>query len=294
MRLLITGASGQLGAYLLAALSGSTDTVIAWSGSRTGSCSGFELKPVSLLEPAAIEAAFRKAQPDGVVHAAARSQISECDRDPPGARQVNTAATVQLARLAAGCGARFVFVSTDLVFDGTAAPYREEDLPSPLSEYGRSKAAAEEVRAMGGTVVARVSLLFGPARIDRPSFFDAQITALRQGQPLTLFHDEWRTPLDLASAASALLAVVRSSFTGTLHIGGPARLSRLEMGQRLAAYLGLPSSSLRSAARAEVDAHRPRDTSLDSSRFRQLFPRLSFPAFEEGLRQMGLLAGCGA
>jgi dTDP-4-dehydrorhamnose reductase len=208
---------------------------------------------------------------------------------------VNTAATVQLARLAAGCGARFVFVSTDLVFDGTAAPYREEDLPTPLSEYGRSKAAAEEeVRALGGTVVARVSLLFGPARIDRASFFDAQITALRQGQPLTLFHDEWRTPLDLASAASALLAVVRSSFTGTLHLGGPKRLSRLEMGQRLAAYLGLPSSSLRSAARAEVDAHRPRDTSLDSSRFRQLFPHLCFPAFEEGLRQMGLPGGRGA
>ena len=74
------------------------------------------------------------------------------------------------------------------------------------------------------------------SRTGRPSFFGAQISALRQGQPLTLFWDEWRTPLDLASAASGLLALLRSSNTGVLHLGGPERLSRLEMGQRLAAH----------------------------------------------------------
>src|SRR5207302_4863142 len=124
-----------------------------------------------------------------------------------------------LAELAAQGGARLLFVSTDLVFDGEHAPYREGDRPAPLSVYGRSKAAAEAaVRAVPRGVVARVSLLFGPTVVGRPSFFDDQVAALRGRRPLTLFEDEWRTPLDYSTAARALLGVLHSDFLGVVHV----------------------------------------------------------------------------
>jgi dTDP-4-dehydrorhamnose reductase len=103
-----------------------------------------------------------------------------------------------------------------------------------------------------------------------------------------LFADEWRTPLDLATAARALAALARSDFTGLLHLGGPERLSRLAMGQRLAAFLGADPAPLVAARRAEVPAPepRPRDVTLDSSRWRGLFPEQPWPAWEEAVRDL--------
>jgi dTDP-4-dehydrorhamnose reductase len=277
-RVLVTGASGQLGSYLLRELHRADSDVTAWNGTRG----------VDLGDEAALTAAFRAARPDVVLHAAAMARIADCHRDPPRARRVNTDGTATLARLAAESAARLVFVSTDLVFDGEKPPYREGDAVSPLSVYGRTKADSEAaVLAAPRAVVARVSLLFGPSLNGRPSFFDEQVTALRTGKPLTLFADEWRTPLDLATAARALLAVARSDCTGLLHLGGPERLSRLEMGRRLAAHLGADAAAIRPARRDEVPApeSRPRDTSLDSSRWRALFPGFVRP-FEEALREM--------
>jgi dTDP-4-dehydrorhamnose reductase len=136
--------------------------------------------------------------------------------------------------------------------------------------------------------VVRVSLLFGPSLSGRPTFFDQQLDGLRKGMSLTLFADEWRTPLNLAVAAQALWEVVSSDITGLLHLGGPERLSRLEMGQRLAAYLGLPIGSIVAGSRHDMPAPepRPRDTSLDSSRWRQAFPESRWPSWEEAIREI--------
>src|SRR5207244_6259254 len=94
--------------------------------------------------------------------------------------------------------------------------------------------------------------------VGRPYFFDEQVAALRQGRSLTLFSDEWRTPLSLATAARALLAIVRSDFQGVLHLGGPERMSRLEMGRRLAAYLGVDASYVVAALRSSMSSPDPR------------------------------------
>src|SRR5436305_4941697 len=110
--------------------------------------------------------------------------MAECHRDPARARRVNVGGTATLAELAAKARARLVLVSTDLVFDGEHAPYREPDPPAPLSVYGASKRAAEEaVLAHPRHAVARLSLLFGPGLGGRPSFFDEQVAAFRAGRP---------------------------------------------------------------------------------------------------------------
>jgi dTDP-4-dehydrorhamnose reductase len=277
MTLLVTGASGLLGAYLLQEARRGDNAVVAWSGSRH----------VDLADATALAAAFQEARPDVVLHAAAVSSAEVCRRDPETARRVNTDATGQLAALAAKSGTRLLFVSTDLVFDGEHAPYDEAAPPLPLSVYGRTKADAERAVLDAGGVVARVSLLFGPSRAGRPGFFDQQRMALTSAKPITLFEDEWRTPLSFVTAARGLLALARSNHTGVFHLGGPERMSRLEMGQRLAAFLGCEPAAILPTSRHEAPGEpRPRDVSLSSGRWRSSFPQMAWPRFEEALAEM--------
>ena len=153
--------------------------------------------------------------------------------------------------------------------------------------------------AIAGVVQTMVAMIYGlinrrsvwefhqllATLVGRPVFFDEQVAALRQGKTITLFEDEWRTPLSLATAARALLALVPADVRGLLHIGGPERLSRLEMGQRLAAYLGVDPARILAASRESMKAAepRPRDLSLDSSRWRALFPGEPWLSLEESL-----------
>jgi dTDP-4-dehydrorhamnose reductase len=291
MCILVTGASGQLGAYLLRELSQRAASVVAWSGSRTGQLFGFPLRPVDLADSATLVAAFHEARPDVVIHAAALSSIVQCWREPERARQVNSQGTALLADLSAQAGVRLLLVSTDLVFDGEQGWYRETDTPAPLSIYGRSKLGAEQaVRAHPRHALVRVSLLFGPTLVGRPSFFDQQAQALLQGQTCRLFADEWRTPLSLDTAAQGLLTLAIDGFEGILHLGGPQRLSRLEMGQCLARLHGCDEALIVPTTRNQVGAAepRPRDTSLDASLWRKLYPQQDWPTWEEALRRFAV------
>jgi dTDP-4-dehydrorhamnose reductase len=291
MRILLTGASGQLGGYLLREMVKDGLPVAAWSRSRSGRLFGIDLQPVDLDDADAVSAAFRRTSPTAVIHAGAMTAVSQCLRNPDQAHQVNTQGSNLLAELATEARARLLFLSTDLVFDGEKGFYSEQDPTAPLSLYGRTKAAAEKaVLAVPRGIVLRVSLLFGPSIVGRPYFFDEQVAALRQGRPLTLFHDEWRTPLSLAVAARTLLTILRSDIVGVLHLGGPERMSRLEMGQRLAAYLGADPSVIVAAPRSSVPAPepRPRDTSLDCSRWRQLCPDAPWLGWQEALAEMAI------
>lgn len=287
-RVLVTGATGHLGAYLVRELTVRGYEVRPWAHVRPATVCGVPARAVELTDRSEVTSAFREAAPDVVIQAAAMSAVGDCFRDPDRAEAVNVGGTATLAELCAAAGSRLVFVSTDLVFDGERAPYSEVDPPAPLSVYGRTKAAAEHaVLAAAGDAVVRVSLLFGPALGGRPSFFDQQAEGLRAGRPTRLFHDEWRTPLGLATAARALIEIATSDVTGLFHVGGPERMSRLEMGQRLAAYLGTGTAGVVSASRLDVPGEpRPRDVSLDSTRWSNSFPDFASSTFEQSLAEM--------
>jgi dTDP-4-dehydrorhamnose reductase len=288
MRLLITGSSGQLGGYVLRELAADA-RVAAWSGTRSGELFGHQLFPIDLANPDQVARAFAIARPDAILHLAAMSMVSHCFADPLQAEKINLHGTRQLAELAAGHSARLVYVSTDMVFDGRAGYYRETDTAHPLMIYGRTKLAAEEhVLAAPKGAVARVSLMFGPTIVGRPYFFDRQLAQMRAGEETTWFEDEFRSIFSLLAAARALLGLVRSDFTGMIHVGGPQRLSRFEFGQQLAAFFGAPPEKVRPVAQASIvtPEPRPRDVSLDSSLWHRLFPGHWRPHLREALQAM--------
>lgn len=291
MRILITGASGHLGRRLVKVACQAGHQVWAWTSPRERATPQTDLPAtfasVEITNPVEVAEAYSQIRPMAVIHAAAMANVAECYRDPIRAYRVNAEATRQLAGLCVADIARLIYVSTDLVFDGTTGNYEEDDLPRPLSQYGKSKLDGERaVIHHPGLLVARVSWLIGTGTPRRAHFLDQQIAALRQGQPLELFKDEWRSPLGMDAAAQALLALAKADVSGVLHLGGPEKLSRYEMGCMLAKMLGVKQELVQSIERSDMKSPEPRpsDVSFNSTRWRQLMPESSWPTFKQALK----------
>lgn len=284
---LVTGASGYLGWFVAGELVRRGRTVIGTSQDGSGVPAGVVPERLVLDDGGAAAAALvRDRAPDAVVHCAAISDANACEREPERAARVNTAATGALAGAAAQVNARLIYTSTDLVFDGSRAPYDESSTPSPTGPYMQTKLAGEE-RVLGaspGFLVVRVALVYGLAGGRRGKFSDRMVAWLKEGQSVDLWHDQYRTAVEVSDAAALLCDLLDTDAGGILHLGGPERVSRFDMGFGLASALGLDTSLCHSTS-IEGDprfASRPRDTSFDVSRLREVVGR-------DGL---GLAAGC--
>jgi dTDP-4-dehydrorhamnose reductase len=213
--------------------------------------------------------------PPLIVHLAAVSQPAAAYRDPDLARAVNVDATVQLLAVSEALGARFVYASTDLVFDGESAPYDESVATEPGSFYGRTKLEAEcHVLAYRRGLVLRLPLLYGLPEVQRPpTFFETVLAALQAGRPVRLLEDEFRTPLWLEDAARACAALAFGELTGVVHLGGPERLSRFEMGQRIVVATRSDERLLVPITRSQMPSTEPRarDVSLINARYEAHF-----------------------
>ena len=228
MRLLVTGGAGYLGAEICRQAVEAGHDVTATQLSRPAPFgrtitvdlrAPFELPDVDVV----IHTAYVQADPDMIVR--------------------STRNTAEAARRA---GARTIHVSTDLVFDGEHAPYREEDEPRPVSEYGRAKLEAEGLLADG--LVVRTSLLYG-----KPGPQEA----LAQRAVVVFYEDEIRCPTHVSDLAAALLELAALEITGVLHVAGPDAVSRLELARLLGA---------RDPTAAPAPPGRARNVALDSSR----------------------------
>lgn len=252
-RVLLTGASGYLGRFLR--------KVLEHRGAEVVTLGRVDADlTVDLADLVGLDAALEGASVDCALHAGALSQMGACATDPAAADRVNGDASGRIAE-------RFptLYVSTDLVFDGTLAPYAAEASPAPLSAYGRSKARGEEqVRAAGGLVV-RVPLLFGPSHDGRRGASDMVRRALAGEGRIGLFVNEFRTPLHVADAAAGLVRLLDAlpdRAGQVVHLAGPERVSRYGFAERFAALHGFDLDDIDAAE--STDPSRPRDVSLVS------------------------------
>lgn len=297
----MTGASGKLGRSVLRVFSrdssrGSgadgaaqpvpTLPVLALSGRQTGGQGPVPFVPCDLAASDTWVPKVASFRPTHILHLGAVTSVAGAFEDPARAQRVNEGATKQLCELAEQFEARFVFASTDMVFDGTAAPYAESDSPKPASRYGQTKAAAETL-ALSWTesLVCRVALMYGPTPGDNR--FAQFLKALQGDQPLRLFQDEHRTPLSYEDAANALVVFARSPMTGRVHLAGPERVSRYSLGERIAHAHGIKSPSISPASREELEAPEPRpaDLSLAIDRLQKEYPELVPRAVEAAMHE---------
>ena len=267
MRVLVTGAGGQLGGRLALALASDFEVIAGLHSAPAPT--GLGHATLDLLEPGAFERALQEVRPDAVVHCAALADADRCEREPGLATALNASVPRQIARLCQQRQLRLVALSTDLVFDGRRSFVKESDPPAPSLVYARSKLDGERavLEEAPGAAVVRVALLCGRGHGSRPTASEAIGWTLADGRPLRLFTDQYRTPVDAESLAAAVALLLEGSGAGRYHLGGRERLSRYDLGVRVARLLSLPSALLIPATQAEVLAHpRPADVSLDSGR----------------------------
>ena len=241
-RILITGASGLLGVNL-ALEAAQEHTVFGLANSHSLHTDAFTVLTADLLAPGAIERLLDQTQPDWVIHCAALANLEACEADPERAAQLNTEVPRQLARHVARGGARLLHVSTDAVFDGQRGNYREEDAPSPLGVYSRTKLAAEYAvaEAHPQAIIARVNL-FGWSISGKRSLAEFFYNNLSTGKPVMGFTDVFFCPLLANDLAHVFLRMLEAGLSGLYHVVSPESSSKYDFGLRIAQRFGLDAS----------------------------------------------------
>ena len=267
-RVLVTGAGGQLGRYLVPALHRSTATVTTF-----GSRPGHEIDvAVDLADREATMNAIRAAQPDVVIHAAACTDVDGIERDPQRGERSNAQATYNVANATSDSGGYLIAVSTDMVFPGNGgAPYAEDAIPEPISAYGKSKLEAEAAvrRADPSFAVARTAWLYGGAGKHFPR---TVLTVLRDRGGIDVVDDEFGSPTYAADLAEALVQLAVARGSGVFHLVNAGRASRFALAQEVAQLTGFnpelvrPISTIQFLEKFPLPAPRPTDSSLRNLR----------------------------
>ncbi|MFN6526484.1 NAD(P)-dependent oxidoreductase [Nostoc sp. ChiSLP03a] len=267
-RLLITGASGFLG-WHLCQLAKQEWEIYGTYLSHTLEITDMKILQANLTNFQELKRIFNHVKPAAVIHTAAHSQPNFCQTNPKESHAINVIASCNIAGLCADNSIPCAFTSTDLVFDGLNAPYRETDAVCPVNLYGEQKAIAEAgmLERYPMTAVCRMPLMFGAATPTAKSFIQPFIQTLQAEKELNLFIDEFRTPVSGTTAAKGLLLALEK-VNGIIHLGGKERISRYDFGQILVEVLQLPATRLKSCRQQDVKmaAPRPTDVSLDSSK----------------------------
>lgn len=294
-RIVVTGASGLLGATVCLAARERGMAVTALYGRHPFHADGIDARPLELADEDAARALVDQVRPSSVVHCAAATNVDWCEDHEDQAMRINAAASGALARAAACVGARFAYVSTDSVFDGERGGYTEDDAPAPLNAYARSKLAGERrvAEALPDALVLRTNL-YGWNAQPKQSLGEWVLGRLQGGAPFPGFADVVFAPLLANDLADAILDSLERGMAGVWHLAAADAVSKYDFARALAVEFGHDPELVTSARAADVGfrAPRPRDTSLDATRAAAALGR-PLPTVGDGLRRFRALRDGG-
>ncbi len=259
MKLLVTGAHGQLGSEITALVEGdpTVDLVAASSAD------------LDVADREAVLAAVPACSPDLIIHAAAWTAVDICESDPRRAFRVNALGSRNVAEAARRCGSHLVAMSTDYVFDGTGLrPYNEWDTTNPLSVYGSSKRAGEQEIISGcpSATIVRTSWVCG--------LFGANMvkTVLRLAAgaaPLRFVDDQVGCPTFTSDLAPMLLRLGEERVPGVVHVTNQGSTSWYQFARDVISASGGDPGRVEAVATDDLvparPAPRPRNSVLDNA-----------------------------
>jgi len=233
-RILITGGSSYLGQHLVPqalqrVASPQNVFYTFYSRDPLALSAGRQL---DVRDRQAVTALVEAIRPDVIIHTVGSNRPAET------MEAVIRQGSTWLTAAAGHHQARLIHISTDVVFDGQNAPYREADPPRPLHAYGRAKADAEStVKRHSNHVIVRTSLIYGLEKMDRGTAW--MVEALLAGRPVTLFTNQMRNPVWVGALCNALLELAENEYRGVLHVAGSQRLSRAAFGVKMLDWWGI-------------------------------------------------------
>jgi dTDP-4-dehydrorhamnose reductase len=263
VRILITGAYGQLGRDLTDALAGRVPdggrrcALLGPEGPREGlrhEVLRTDIDTMRVEDRDAVLHTFSDFRPGLVLHGGAFTAVDLCESEVDAAYAVNAVGTRNVAEAAALVGAHVVYVSTDYVFDGTSTrPYREWDAPCPTSVYGASKLAGERELRPGSTIV-RTSWLCGA----HGNNIVATALRLAEGDgELRFIDDQHGSPTFTADLAPAVITLGLDRRPGTFHVTNSGVTTWFGFVRAVLAEAGEDPERVRPIATAELDPPRP-------------------------------------
>jgi dTDP-4-dehydrorhamnose reductase len=261
-RILVTGASGLLGLNLaLGAIP--RYEVLGVVHKHPLHDAGFETVQADLMNTAELPRLLDDAKPDWVIHCAALADMEACERQPEIAQYLNAALPGRLATEAAKRGLRFLHVSSDTVFDGAKGDYREEDVPTPISVYGRTKRLSELAvkAAHSQALIVRPNLFGWSARGDH-SLSEFFYNNLAAGKMVNGFTDRLFCPLLVSDLAAIMLELLEKGVVGMFHTVSADHLSKYEFGVAIAKRFGFDAALVTPAISGSGDGMAPRSLDL--------------------------------
>ncbi len=276
MRVLVTGATGQLGRTIVEEFSPHHEVAAA------------TLDDLDIRDGAEVERAFAALRPEAVVNCAAYTDVDGSEEHPVEALEVNAFGVRTLAAAAAGTGACLVHYSTDFVFDGeNGRPYTEEDAPNPRSTYACSKLLGEWFAAAAPRhYVLRVESLFGAAPVPgdpRRGSVDRIVDGILRGEPVRVFSDRTVSPSHVGDVAAATRALVElDAPAGLYHCVNGGSCTWSELAREIGRQLGVEPRLVETAmADAKLRAERPRYCALSNRRL--LAAGIAMPSWQEAI-----------
>lgn len=258
MRVLITGAGGQVGSELVATFTANGHDVFAFTHGQ-----------LDITSRDDVRAAVIEAHPDAVVHPAAWTAVDACESDPDRAFLVNAIATRFISEAAAMVGAPVYYVSTDYVFDGTkSTPYVEWDDVAPASVYGASKLAGERELDAGSTII-RTSWVCG---YNGGNMVKTILRIAAENETLSFVDDQRGHPTFADDLAMMIRRLVEDRRTGTFHVTNQGAVSWYEFAREVLIASGQDPERVRPVATADLQpprpAPRPANSVLDNAALR--------------------------
>ena len=284
MRAAVIGGSGQVGTALRMRLRAAGWDVVGTRGRFLVP----DLEPMDIADLGAVERFVTAAASDCVFFPAALTFVDHCEDHPDEAMRLNRDAPATAARAAAKQGARFVFYSSEYVFDGTRGPYVEDDRPCPVSVYGRSKHEGELATLEENplALVIRTQVVYGPEPQGK-NFVYQVLRRLRAGEVVRAPVDQVACPTYNADLAAASVELVERRLTGVVHVAGRDALARYDFGRLVCEVFGLADTGLVPVTTAELGqrASRPLAGALATTRARAVLTT-GLRGAREGLEAM--------
>lgn len=286
-KILIAGSNGFLGSNLVRYFSRIPDFQVYATSHRPNEISGItEFYRGDLLDDSFVETIFAKIRPDIVINTVSLVNLDLCEEQPSLSHQTTVVTAENIAKAAQRQESRLIYISTDHLFEGTRQLYTEEDVPSPINVYGRTKRIAEEkclLFSRSPSIIRTNFFGWSPAGHVQ-TFGEWVYSSLIEQKPMNLFNDYYFTPIEVTCLAMALEEVIRSSFSGILNIVGSERCSKYKFGMELASVFGLDPSPIHecTVSTAMFRAPRQKDLSLSTRKFSEVFHH-DLPGLRESL-----------
>ena len=289
-KVLITGSNGLLGQKLIYQLIGYPEyQVFATSKgeNRTLVKKRYEYIPLDITDEREVEETFNYVQPDIVINTAAMTNVDVCEVKKKECWELNVQSVQYLASACEKYSSHLIHVSTDFIFDGKSGPYSEESEAKPLSYYGESKLAAEQIVQNSSCKwsIVRTVLVYGVVdNMSRSNIVLWAKRALESGKELTVVDDQYRTPTLAEDLAHGCILIAKNEAEGIFNIAGDDYMCIIDLVKRVAKYYQLDKELVKPISSESLNQKAPRPPKthllLDKAK-RELGYKPS--SFEEGL-----------